>query len=79
MEVELLEQIVKNTTHKTSFQIIVSNDKTNFNTRFNPKLELHRDKVYEIALVNLETYYHFQILMRPTTYSFIPLTTVIRG
>ena len=32
MEVELLEQIVKNTTHKTSFQIIVSNDKTNFNT-----------------------------------------------
>ena len=59
MEVELLEQIVKNTTHKTSFQFIVSNDKSNFNTRFNPKLELDRDKVYEIALVNLETYYSF--------------------
>ena len=59
MEVELLEQIVKNTTHKTSFQIIVSNDKTNFNTRFNPKLELDKDKVYEITLVNLETYYSF--------------------
>ena len=59
MEVELLEQIVRNTTHKTSFQIIVSNDKTNFNTRFNPKLELDKDKVYEIALVNLETYYSF--------------------
>ena len=59
MEVELLEQIVKNTTHKTSFQIIVSNDKSNFNTRFNQKLELDRDKVYEIALVNLETYYSF--------------------
>ena len=59
MEVELLEQIVKNTTHKTSFQIIVSNDKSNFNTRFNPKIELDRDKVYEIALVNLETYYSF--------------------
>ena len=59
MEVELLEQIVKNTTHKTSFQIIVSNDKSNFNTRFNPKLELDRNKVYEIALVNLETYYSF--------------------
>ena len=26
MEVELLEQIGKNTTHKTSFQIILSND-----------------------------------------------------
>ena len=59
MEVELLEQIVKNTTHKTSFQIIVSDNKSNFNTTFNPKLELDRDKVYEIALVNLETYYSF--------------------
>ena len=79
MEVELLEQIVKNTTHKTSFQIIVSNDKSNFNTRFNPKLELDRDKVYEIALVNLETYYSFPNIERPTTYSFILLTMVIRG
>ena len=59
MEVELLEQIVKNTTHKTSFQIIVSDNKSNFNTRFNPKIELDRDKVYEIALVNLGTYYSF--------------------
>ena len=59
MEVELLEKIVKNTEHKTSFQIIVSDNKSSFNTRFNPKLELDRDKVYEIALVNLETYYSF--------------------
>ena len=59
MEVELLEKIVKNTTHKTSFLIILSSNKTNFNTRFNPKLELEREKVYEIALVNLETYYSF--------------------
>ena len=49
----------KNTTHKTSFQIIVSDNKSNFNTRFNPKIELDRDKVYEISLVNLETYYSF--------------------
>ena len=56
---ELLEKIVKNTTHKTSFQIIVSDNKSSFNTRFNPKLELDSDKVYEIALVNLETYYSF--------------------
>ena len=62
MEVELLENIAKNTEHKTSFQIIVSDNKSSFNsfnTRFNPKLELDRDKVYEIALVNLETYYSF--------------------
>ena len=59
MEVELLEKIAKNTEHKTSFQIIVSDNKSSFNTRFNPKLELDRDKVYEIAPVNLETYYSF--------------------
>ena len=76
MEVELLEQIVKNTTHKTSFQIIVSNNKSSFNTRFNAKLELDSDKVYEIALVNLETYYSFPNIDET---SFIPLTTVIRG
>ena len=59
MEVELLERIANNTDHKTSFQIILSSDKTNFNTRFNPKLELNEKKKYEIALVNLETYYSF--------------------
>ena len=59
MEVELLEKIAKNTEHKTSFQTIVSDNKTSFNTRFNPNIELDRDKVYEIALVNLETYYSF--------------------
>ena len=59
MEVELLEKIAKNTEHKTSFQIIVSDNETSFNTRFNLKIELNRDKVYEIALVNLETYYSF--------------------
>ena len=59
MEVKLLERIANNTDHKTSFQIILSSDKTNFNTRFNPKLELDEKKKYEIALVNLETYYSF--------------------
>ena len=59
MEAELLKQIAKNKEHKTSFQIIVGDNKSSFNTRFNPKLELDRDKVYEIALVNLETYYSF--------------------
>ena len=39
MEVELLEEIVKNTEHKTSFQIIVSDNKSSFNTRFNQKLD----------------------------------------
>ena len=59
MEVDLLKQIVKNTEQKTSFQIIVSNSESRFKTRFNPTFQLDRDKEYEIALVNLETYYLF--------------------
>ena len=58
MEVDLLKQMVKNTAHKTSFQIIVSGNESKF-TRLNPALELDRDKEYEIAMVNLETYYSF--------------------
>ena len=54
-----IEQIAKNTSHKTSFQVIVSGDKSSFNTSFIPKIELDREKKYEIALVNLETYYSF--------------------
>ena len=57
MEVNLLKQIVKNTEHKTSFQIIVSDNRSNFNTRLNPALQLDRDKECETALVNLETYH----------------------
>ena len=59
MEAKLLEKIVKNTEHKTSFQIIVSGNESSFNTMFSPSLKLAREKVYEIALVNLETYYSF--------------------
>ena len=59
MEVDLLKKTVKNTPHKTSFQIIVSDNKSSFNTRLNPTLQLDRDKEYEIALVNLDTYYSF--------------------
>ena len=59
MEVDLLKQIVKNTEHKTSFQIIVSDNKSSFKTRLNPMLQLDREKEYEIALVNLETCYSF--------------------
>ena len=56
---DLLKQIAKNTAHKTSFQIIVSDNKSSFNTRISPAIQLDRDKEYEIALVNLETYYSF--------------------
>ena len=56
MEAYLLEKIVQNTEPKSSLQIIVSNNKTRFRTRFNPPIQLDKNKQYEIALVNLETY-----------------------
>ena len=44
MEADLLKQILKNTEHKTSFQIIVSDNKSSFNTRLNPSLQPDREK-----------------------------------
>ena len=44
-----------------SFTFVVSNcdGKCHINTRFNPPLELDKNKRYEMALVNLETYWSF--------------------
>ena len=51
MNVRSFETDRKNTEHKTSFQIIVSDSKSRFKTRFNPMLQLDRDKKYEKAVV----------------------------
>jgi len=56
---ELLEKIERNTSLKTSTQIVVSENSTKIKTTFNPPLELDRTRKYEMALVNLETYYSF--------------------
>ena len=57
MQEELLEQLVENTSHKESFLVIVSDDTTRFTKKFNPPIQLKKNRPYEIALVNLETYY----------------------
>ena len=36
MQEELLKEIVENTSQKDSFQVIVSDKTTHFNTKFNP-------------------------------------------
>ena len=56
---ELLAKISRNTEPKGSHQIVVSSNKTRFKTRFNPPMQLDKNKKYEMALVNLETYYSF--------------------
>jgi len=59
MEIELLQKIAHNTEPKESFQIVVTDNKTQFTTRFNPHIQFKKNKSYEMALVNLETYYSF--------------------
>jgi len=59
MENEILKKIEKNTSPKTSTQIVVSENSTKIKTTFNPPLELDCTRKYEMDLVNLETYYSF--------------------
>ena len=56
---DLLKQIVNNAEPKRSFSIVVSNNKTRFKTWFKPPIQSDKRKDYEIALINLETYYSF--------------------
>jgi hypothetical protein len=57
--IKINTQIEKNTAPKSAFQFIVNDDKTDFTVTFNPPLELDNNKNYEIALLDLETYYSF--------------------
>ena len=54
-----LKQIARNTQPKSSFQLIVSSNKTEFMTKYDSSISLDPNSKYEIALVNLETYYSF--------------------
>lgn len=54
---ELLKSIEHNTRTKGSLQLIVTDNKTEFTTRYGTPIKLGAR--YEIALVNLETYYSF--------------------
>ena len=55
----LLKQIVNNTEPKRSISVVVIDNKTGFKTWFKPRIQLDKRKDYEIALINLETYYSF--------------------
>ena len=44
---------------KESFYIKVDDNSTRIVTRFNPLIQLKKNKNYEMAMVNLETYYSF--------------------
>ena len=61
---DLLKQIVNNTESNRSFSILVSDNKTRLKTWFKPSIQLDNKKDYEIAFINLETYYSFPNLDR---------------
>ena len=63
----LLKQIVNNTEPKRSFSIVVSDNKTRFKTWCKPSIQLDKKKDYEIALINLETYYSLSNIDRSNT------------
>ena len=70
----LLTQVVNNTEPKRSFSIVVRDNKTRFKTF----IQLDKKNDYEIALINLETYYSFPNIDRSNncfTYSpnLVPL------
>ena len=69
---------MNNTEPKRSFSVVVSDNKTRFETWFKPPIQLDKKKDYEIALINLETYYSFPNIDRSNncfTYSpnLVPL------
>jgi hypothetical protein len=59
MDQDLLKKIARYTMLKDSFQLILSGNKSEFTIRNEAPIKLDRDSRYEVALVNLETYYSF--------------------
>jgi hypothetical protein len=59
MDQDLLKQLVRNTMPKDSFQLILSGNTSEFTIRNEAPIKLDRESRYEVALVNLETYYSF--------------------
>ena len=78
METALLERIAtktektaKNTEQKSSFYILLSEKSTHIKTKFRPLIQLDKSRKYEMALVNLETYYSFPTVLFPFLLVFI--------
>ena len=73
----LLKQIENNTEPMRSFSIVISDNKTRFKTWFKPTIQLNKKKDYEIALINLETYYSFPNIDRSNNcFSYSPSANV---
>ena len=54
-----MKVVLVRTKPKDSFTLVVSDGSANIQTTFNPPLYLQANRNYELAMVNLETYYSF--------------------
>ena len=54
-----MKEVLARTKPKDSFTLVVSESSANIQTTFNPPLYLQANRNYELAIVNLETYYSF--------------------
>ena len=70
---KLLKQIANNTEPQRSFSIVVSDNKSRFKTWFKLPIQIDKKRDYEIALINLETYYSFPNIDRSNNcFSYSP-------
>ena len=54
-----IKEVLVRTKPKDSFTLVVSDTSANISTIFSPPLYLQASRDYELARVNLETYYSF--------------------
>ena len=54
-----MKEVLVRTKPKDSFTLVVSDNSANIQTTFSPHLNLQANRDYELAMVNLETYYSF--------------------
>lgn len=59
MDIQLLEKIANNTRPRESMSIIVRGEKSTIVTQHSPPIQLDNTRDWEMALIDLETYYSF--------------------
>ena len=65
-----MKEVLVRTKPKDSFTLVVSDSTANTQTTFNPALYLQANRNYELAMVNLETYYSFANIREGDNNSF---------
>ena len=59
-----MKEVLVRTKPKDLFTLVVSANSANIQTTFSPLLNLQANRDYELAMVNLETYYSFANILK---------------